>query len=179
MVSCIYLLPSPHFQALFVLILEVCLLWAVVFLPPCPDSLCLLVRIFNMFTSNVISIYLSSTLSFYVFPVCPVLSSSFPPFFILIIYIYIYFYYFKLYVCVGVGVMCMWVKVPRRSKVSDHPGAGVTYRWLWAAMWLLGAKPRSPARATSVLNSGAISPAPYTIYILCSIFPLIYSCIHF
>jgi len=42
---------------------------------------------------------------------------------------------------------------------------GSHYRWLWAAMWLLGIELRTSGRAASALNHWAISPAPLTCFL--------------
>ena len=43
------------------------------------------------------------------------------------------------------------------------PGTGITYRWLWVAIWVLGIQCRSSAR-TNALNCWAISPFPTEKY---------------
>lgn len=45
------------------------------------------------------------------------------------------------------------------QKRSSNPW-GWLYKWLWATKWVLGIKPCSLAKATSVLNRWATSPAP-------------------
>jgi hypothetical protein len=55
------------------------------------------------------------------------------------------------------------------SLFSDTPEEGIRshYRWLGAAMWLLGIELRTSRRAVSALNLGAISPTPQHLVLKC------------
>jgi hypothetical protein len=57
---------------------------------------------------------------------------------------------------------------------SDTPEEGIRshYRWLWAAMWLLGIELRISGRAASALNLWAISPAQGSALKHCSVLPI-------
>lgn len=72
---------------------------------------------------------------------------------VLLLYVYLY-------------SMCLVSTEARRLCVISWSRS---YRWPWAAIWLLGTEPRSSVRAESVLNFWLISLAP----IICSYFFLI------
>ena len=55
--------------------------------------------------------------------------------------------------CLSVNHESVWY--PRRLEEAPHP---LNPRSLWAILWVLGIDPRSPRRAASHLNCGAISP---------------------
>ena len=63
------------------------------------------------------------------------------------------FVFLHVYMC----TMCAHGAGGGQKKVSGP----LSYRGLWATMWMLGIKPRASARAASALNCWAISPAPY------------------
>jgi hypothetical protein len=75
--------------------------------------------------------------------------------------------YFYFLMCIHILPICMSVHfiVPmgaRRDLLPQNWG----YRQLWAAMWVLGTKPRPPVRSASALNHWAISVASQLTYFL-------------
>jgi hypothetical protein len=83
-------------------------------------------------------------------------------------YILLRFYLFVLsyFTCLGVlpTYLCMyhmnaWILAELRRGLQTPWNS--CYGWLWATMWVLGIKPGSSARATSVPKDWAISPVPH------------------
>jgi hypothetical protein len=52
---------------------------------------------------------------------------------------------------------CMYVCMPSKIRRRHRIPWNWNYRWLWAAMWVLGTKPKSSARAGRALNHWAIT----------------------
>jgi hypothetical protein len=72
--------------------------------------------------------------------------------FILILYIWVFL---PMYIC----LCTMCIQWSWRSEEGAGSPWNWSYRWLWAAMWVLGIKPRTSARVACVLNHWAFSPA--------------------
>jgi hypothetical protein len=77
--------------------------------------------------------------------------------FILLLYVYIYFTY--MYVC----ALCACL-VPLKARKGHWISWNWSYRWLRAAMWVLGIELWSPEWVASALNPWAISVAPAVLF---------------
>lgn len=68
------------------------------------------------------------------------------------------------YVSVSVGVMCTWVQIYRSQRCRIHLELEL-HVVVSHPVWVLGIKPRSCGRAVHAPNFGAISPAPYLLFL--------------
>lgn len=70
--------------------------------------------------------------------------------------------FFPLFMWVFGLQVCLSTTAPMETKRSCQLPCDWSYRWQWAAMWVLGIKPGSSGKAASALT---ISPAPQHAFI--------------